>query len=70
MLAENIRLRREKKHYTQAVVAARLGISQNAYSKVELGYTQLTIQRLFELADVLDCEAIDLLNNHLQYTRS
>lgn len=39
--------------YTQDYMASQLGISQNAYSKIELGYTDLTISRLQEIVNII-----------------
>ena len=57
----NIKQLRLDKNYTQDYVAARLKISQNAYSKIELGYSKLTLDRLIEIATVLDGSIIDLM---------
>src|ERR1700761_7184725 len=61
-VASNIRKIREYRNYTQEYLAARLNISQNAYSKIELGYTKITVERLFQIADVLEYDVIDLLS--------
>lgn len=61
-LVRNIRIIRERKGYTQDYLAAKLEISQNAYSKIELGQISLTVERLFKIAMVLEMEAIELLN--------
>lgn len=50
-VAANIRKTREFRNYTQEYLAAKLGISQNAYSKIELGYTKITLERLFPYFD-------------------
>ncbi len=60
-VAINIRKLREQRNYTQEYMAANLKISQNAYSKIELGYTKITVDRLFELADILRANVVDLL---------
>jgi transcriptional regulator with XRE-family HTH domain len=57
----NIRNRRMLNNYCQEYVAARLNISQNAYSKIELGYSQLTVNRLFQIAQMLEVSFIELL---------
>jgi len=62
-VATNVRNKREQLNYTQEYLAAKLNISQNAYSKIELGYTKITIERLFQIADVLDIDLIELLNS-------
>ena len=40
IVAGNIRKIREFRNYTQDYLAAKLLISQNAYSKIELGYSK------------------------------
>lgn len=60
-IAVGIRKKREVKNYTQEYLAYKLNISQNAYSKIELGYTKITVERLFQIADVLETNAVDLL---------
>lgn len=61
-IATNIRAKREKRNYTQEYLAYKLNISQNAYSKIELGYTKITVERLFQIADILDYDVATLLN--------
>jgi transcriptional regulator with XRE-family HTH domain len=61
-IAANIRNKREYRNYTQEYLAARLAISQNAYSKIELGYTKITVERLFQIAEVLEFEVADLID--------
>lgn len=60
-VAGNIRKVREFRNYTQDYLAAKLEISQNAYSKIELGYTKITLDRLFHIALILDVEVTQLL---------
>ena len=57
----NIKAVRLKKHFTQEYVAFALGISQNAYSKLELGYTKITIDHVLRIAEVLEVPAIELI---------
>lgn len=61
-VAVNIRKIRESKDYTQDYLAAKLAISQNAYSKIELGYTKITVERLFQIAQILEVNPVDLIN--------
>ncbi|MDB5128196.1 helix-turn-helix domain-containing protein [Mucilaginibacter sp.] len=61
-VAANIRSKRIELNYTQEYLAAKLNISQNAYSKIELGYTKITVERLFQIADILETNIIELLN--------
>jgi transcriptional regulator with XRE-family HTH domain len=62
-VSSNIRKIREFRNYTQDYLAAKLGISQNAYSKIELGYSKLTLDRLFKISALLDVEAANLITN-------
>ncbi|RYU86194.1 XRE family transcriptional regulator [Mucilaginibacter terrigena] len=62
-VATNIRSKREQLNYTQEYLAAKLNISQNAYSKIELGYTKITVERLFQIADVLETNLTELINS-------
>ncbi|QXV64670.1 helix-turn-helix transcriptional regulator [Mucilaginibacter sp. 21P] len=58
----NIRLIREKRNYTQEYMAAKMQCSQNAYSKLELGYSKLTVEKLLQVAEVLDVTVAELVN--------
>ena len=48
-------------NYTQEYVAYKLNISQNAFSKIELGHTKITVERLLQITEILDCELKELL---------
>ena len=61
-IAANIRHKREYRNYTQEYLALKLNISQNAYSKIELGYTKITLERLFQIADILEFDIAELIN--------
>ncbi len=61
-VAATIRARREFRNYTQEYLAAKLNISQNAYSKIELGYTKITLERLFQIADILEFDVVEFIN--------
>ncbi len=61
-IAANIRNKREYRNYTQEYLAFKLNISQNAYSKIELGYTKITVERLFQIAEVLEFDVVELIN--------
>jgi transcriptional regulator with XRE-family HTH domain len=60
-IVANIRKIRSEKNYTQDYLAAKLGISQNAYSKVELGYSNITLNRLIEIADILEVDFVEFI---------
>lgn len=52
---------RELKNLTQEYMATQLDISTRAYSKIESGETQLTINRLNDISRILEVDPIDLL---------
>lgn len=60
-VAINIRKIREHLNYTQEYLAMKLNISQNAYSKIELGYTKITLERLYQIAHVLEVDLVELI---------
>jgi len=61
-IANKIRNTRIFRNYTQYYLAAKLKISQNAYSKIELGRTKVSVEKLLTIADVLDVDACELLH--------
>ena len=61
-IVSNIRKIREFRNYTQDYLAAKLQISQNAYSKIELGYSSITLNRLIDIAEILEVELVDLIS--------
>ena len=52
---------RELKNFTQEYVAIQLGLSTRAYSKIETGETQLTINRLNEISGILGVPPMEVL---------
>ncbi len=60
-ITSKIRLQRETRNYTQAYVAGKLGISQNAYSKIESGQTNFTVKRLYEIVHILEADIKDFI---------
>ena len=52
---------RELKNVTQEYIATKLGLSIRAYSKIETGETQLTINRLNEISKALGIDPIEVL---------
>lgn len=61
-----IRKVREQRNYTQEFVAKQMGISQNAYSKIENGYTQLTVKHIKDLSKILEVSLLELLRDDLE----
>ena len=62
MIGTKIKFIREEKKLTQESVAKKLGISQTAYSKIESNQTQITVDRLKEIAAILEVSEIELIN--------
>ena len=52
---------RELKNLTQEYMAQQLGLTTRAYSKIESGETQLTINRLNEITAILGVDPIEAL---------
>ena len=56
-----IRIQRVIKGYSQEYMASRLNISQNAYSKLEREETELSVKRIYEIAEILEVSVYQLL---------
>jgi transcriptional regulator with XRE-family HTH domain len=56
--------KRLEKGLSQAEVAKKLNISQQAYGRYELGQRECGLRLLFEIGDVLGFEPGDFLNNY------
>ena len=57
---------REQKKLTQEEVARQIGMSQNAYSKIENNITQLTINHVKQISAALDVSPLELLRGDLE----
>lgn len=53
---------REIKGYSQEYISTQMGITQNSYSKIERGETNLSVNKLIEICKILDIEMSTLLN--------
>lgn len=62
MIEKEIRFRRLQKGYSQCYMSYCLHISQNAYSKIELGQTDLTLSRLVQISKILEIPLLTLLS--------
>ena len=63
VIAERIRQLRRNKDYSQQFMADELGISQNAYSKLEAGKTPFHLDRLYEICILLGSNIHELLED-------
>lgn len=57
---------RELKNYSQKYVASKMGISQNAYSKIENNITQLTVHHIKDLSRILEVPITDFLKDDFE----
>jgi transcriptional regulator with XRE-family HTH domain len=57
---------REMRNYSQKYVATKLGMSQNAYSKIENNLTQLTVHHVKEISKILEVPVTDLLKDEFE----
>lgn len=60
-IGERIRLARNAKGLTQENMGFELKITGASYSNIESGKTGITVNRLFQIAELLDADVIDLL---------
>ena len=58
---ENIELIREEKKLSREAVADKLGINLSTYGKIERGETGLTIDRLYDLANIFKMQPEEIL---------
>ena len=63
MIKDKIRFLREAKKLRHEDMAERLGMSRSAYSRLETGEVKLDVDRLQQIADVLDVPPEELLND-------
>lgn len=57
----NIKKYRELKGYTQQYVADKLGITQKQYSNLESGVSSISLDRFYEIAEILETDILNLL---------
>ena len=62
-IVSNIRRIRDQKGYSQYSMATELGLTQAAYSRLESGESKLTIDRLQEIAKILDTDISAFLDS-------
>jgi len=61
-LGENIKKLREFKNFTQQYLADELGLSLSGYGKIERDQTELTINRLLKICEILEVDLFTLIN--------
>tara|TARA_R110000851_G_scaffold13675_8_gene46620 strand:+ start:5973 stop:6194 length:222 start_codon:yes stop_codon:yes gene_type:complete len=60
-LGRNIREKRKKKGYSQDAFALAAGIDRSYIGRVERGEVNITVEKLYDIAAVLQCEPASLL---------
>lgn len=60
-IGNKIRIQRQIKSYSQEYMAFMLEISQPAYSKIERNETELTLNRIYEIAEILEINPFSLM---------
>ena len=63
MNGQKLRVFREFRNYSQEYIADKLGITQNAYSRIENNQTKMTAERLRQLAGILNIPPLELLSD-------
>jgi transcriptional regulator with XRE-family HTH domain len=66
-VAERIRLERLRLNLSQQNIADELGITVAAYSNLERGVTEISINRLFKIAELLAVPINNLLSKEVGY---
>lgn len=61
-ILEKIREIRNKKGFSYENMAHDLNISTGAYRKIEMNQTKLTVERLYQIAEILDVRMEELLD--------
>jgi len=57
-----LRMLRKEQDLSQEKIAKKLGLSIPAYSKIESGITDINLSRLFQLSEIFEMDAIELLS--------
>ncbi|MFD2148228.1 GAF domain-containing protein [Mucilaginibacter antarcticus] len=62
-VASNIRNARLFRNYSQDYLGYKLGISQNGYSKIELGQSEISLRRVVDIAAILEVDVNRLIQD-------
>lgn len=61
-IGQKVKKIRELKNFTQTHVASELGITQSAYSKIEIGETEVSYTKLIRIAEVLGVSTEEIVS--------
>ncbi len=67
-ILNNLKALRAIKNYSQEFIADKLGCDYSTYGKLENGKTELTINRLFMLADIFGVSVNQLMFEQVPYS--
>jgi len=62
-LSEKIKIMRDMNHWTQEDVAEKLGMSTTGYAKIEHGKTNLTVDKLKQIAQIFHIDIVELISS-------
>jgi len=60
-IGNNIKKLREFKGYTREVIADELNLTVSGYGKIESGEVEFSVKKVFEIANILNTDAINLM---------
>lgn len=60
-IGQKIRKVRELRNFTQEFMAKSLGITQGAYSRIETGQTMIDLNRMEEIARILNVDTFTIM---------
>ena len=63
VIGKRIKLIRKETRLTQSKMAVRLDMTTNTYERIERGITVLSVPRLIRIADVLNVNVSEILND-------
>ena len=61
-IGRGIKIRRLRKGVRQIEFAKKVGLSQTHFSNAENGHVMLSLKKMFEVAELLECTMDDLLH--------
>ena len=61
-IGHSIKKMRELKNYTQSYMAEKLDMSNSGYSKIENNKTELTLNKIMAIAEILETDIASILN--------
>lgn len=64
---EKIKIMREMNHWTQEEVAEKLGMSTTGYAKIERGQTNVSVEKLKQIAQVFNVNVAQLLDDNERF---